>query len=681
MKYLDERISVTIPHSISTAGLYTYYVYSVTDTNPLFVGSVYISGSPTTIDLTDIARNTDWSISTTPIYNIGVYAKIIDGTTEYTSDTVYITPIYRYPNGSDVLESELNNNNSTLPLIHQELLPTYPVTPTDKIKFDCCFHNGETVDTEYGIYPVPETQVNNTTNTYNRYNTEYSGLYTQAQSWTNPTPIDKLTSIDKSIVWEEVVSDKPQSINLCGVELNDLTFPYTYVNSSSTSNDTILTTVTGSTINRSIESSAYPEAAITITPEYSNIDGSANPIDNWTYVAENNTYVNNTAVDSSVLLSLRYTDSNGDYIVEEDTTWNTKSSYTWDFCAADYTTDVDEVVLHLTNYLDVEIPVYYARQNGVNIHATLSYDSTNSMLILKFQTTAYNTKIEYTFDTIPSTYPDTIYFANTKYPDGYSTPALSIPVAEKVSGDIEVYGFQTLRTTTQVKLYTIYRLVNGELHELGDSIAIPASDSQTNKLTLYIKYLDNSDVWHEAIGNFYSPTIPYTYWSGIPVTVTATLSKNLLIVSIGGGNIFGSAPTTTNTKTPIAQTACSKYFLIWQDRYLTQQIQPFNKVNTYSETITGSEITNYYGKRKLYKTSNQPKWKLNSDWVTSEQYKYYESLFVSPTVQLYDSEYDKLYDVILTDRSFTEKTFDNQGKQLFNLTVEVEQTTTQDILY
>ena len=83
----------------------------------------------------------------------------------------------------------------------------------------------------------------------------------------------------------------------------------------------------------------------------------------------------------------------------------------------------------------------------------------------------------------------------------------------------------------------------------------------------------------------------------------------------------------------------------------------------------------------MYKTSNQPKWKLNSDWITEPQYKYYESLFVSPTVQLYDAENDKLYDVIVADRSYTEKTFNNQGKQLFNLTVEVEQTTTQDILY
>lgn len=688
MKYLDERISVTTSTSITTNGLYTYYIYSVTDTQPIFVGSVYIDSGSVTIDITDIARNyfASWSIdSSTPINNIGLYVKIVDNTTEYTSDVVYITPIYRYPNGKNTLETELDNNNSTLPLVHQELLPVYPNTPTEKINFDLYLHNGSETDSDYGVYPIPNKTISLQSNTYDRYLNTWGSMYTQSQSWVNPTPTDKLTSINNSIVWEETVSAKPETLDLCGsiIDLSTVSYPYTYINSSSTSNDSSLTLIDNTTINRSIESSTYPVGSITITPVYSSIDGSANPIDNWTYVAETNTYINNTEVTDSVLLSLRYTDANGDYIVEQDTTWNTHTTYSWDFCAAEYSTDVDEVMLHLTNYLDVELPVSYARMGSTNIHATLSYDTTNKLLILKFQTTEYNTKISYTFDEIASTYPDTIYIANTKYPEGYVTPALSIGEPEVESGDIEVFASRYIQSTSQVLLYTIYQIdKNNNIHEVTNSISMPALDSTTNKLKLLIKYLDTDGVWREGIATYYSPTIPYTYWSGIDITLTKTItSSGYLRIQVGGGNIFGSAPTTTNTQYKVAQTSCSKYFLIWRDRYLSQQIQPFNKINTYSEEITGSEITNYYGARNLYKTSNQPKWKLNSDWITESQYKYYESIFVSPTVQLYDAENDKLYDVIITDRSYTEKTFNNQGKQLFNLTIEVESITTQDILY
>ncbi len=162
---------------------------------------------------------------------------------------------------------------------------------------------------------------------------------------------------------------------------------------------------------------------------------------------------------------------------------------------------------------------------------------------------------------------------------------------------------------------------------------------------------------------------------------TATLTDSVLsgvFSQSGSRTIFATA---TDTATTIGKLVCpNRYFLLWQDRLGSQQCQPFDKVDTYSEDVEGSEITNYYGKRSLYKVEVQPKWKLQTGWITDDAYRCYEGLFVSPWVKLYDGDSDILYDVILKDRNYTEKNFLNQGK-LFNLEVTVEQTEKQDILF
>lgn len=133
---------------------------------------------------------------------------------------------------------------------------------------------------------------------------------------------------------------------------------------------------------------------------------------------------------------------------------------------------------------------------------------------------------------------------------------------------------------------------------------------------------------------------------------------------------------------PLLKVTCPKgYFLQWRDRWGSLQCQPFNKVNEYSEDIEASEITNYYGKRSIYKTENQPAFKINSGWIDTDVYPVYESIFVSPTLKLYDADTDTSYDVILKDRSYTEKTFENQQHQMFNLALNLELSAKQTILY
>lgn len=125
----------------------------------------------------------------------------------------------------------------------------------------------------------------------------------------------------------------------------------------------------------------------------------------------------------------------------------------------------------------------------------------------------------------------------------------------------------------------------------------------------------------------------------------------------------------------------SRFFLKWKDRYGMVQCQPFSGTELYEENFEKTHTKNFKNERKLVQISNQPKWKLNSNWISQDLYPFYESIFVSPWLQLYDAKFDKLYEVLLTNNTYTEKTFKNQGRQLFNLQLEVEQSKTQNILF
>ena len=125
----------------------------------------------------------------------------------------------------------------------------------------------------------------------------------------------------------------------------------------------------------------------------------------------------------------------------------------------------------------------------------------------------------------------------------------------------------------------------------------------------------------------------------------------------------------------------SRYFLKWMDRYGMPQCQPFKGTHTYSESTTKNSITNYKNIKKITDVSVNSNWKLNTDWISEKFYPFYESIFVSPWLQLYDAKEDKVYSVILTNTDYTEKTFKNQNRSLFNLELDVELDTKQTILY
>lgn len=124
----------------------------------------------------------------------------------------------------------------------------------------------------------------------------------------------------------------------------------------------------------------------------------------------------------------------------------------------------------------------------------------------------------------------------------------------------------------------------------------------------------------------------------------------------------------------------AQYYVQWIDRYGTYQCQPFSKISTFSNDYSTTHMISYDKvKKPIFKTVNST-WNLNSEFIPEDKLPYYESLFVSPKVILYDAKNDMSYNVVLTDTKFVEKTFANQQRRMFNLQITLEKANEQYIL-
>lgn len=124
----------------------------------------------------------------------------------------------------------------------------------------------------------------------------------------------------------------------------------------------------------------------------------------------------------------------------------------------------------------------------------------------------------------------------------------------------------------------------------------------------------------------------------------------------------------------------AKYYLMWQDRAGSFQSQPFDKVSTYSETFDREYITNYKSVKRPTTITTSPKIKIQTGYIDEKLYPYYESIFTSPYLLLYDTKEDKSYLVNVTG-DYTEKTFKNQGRQMFNIQLDLEFAKNQNMIY
>lgn len=123
----------------------------------------------------------------------------------------------------------------------------------------------------------------------------------------------------------------------------------------------------------------------------------------------------------------------------------------------------------------------------------------------------------------------------------------------------------------------------------------------------------------------------------------------------------------------------ARYYLQWKDRAGSWQSQRFTGVETFSETFNKEFVTVKKGKKPIT-IGVSPKIKIQTGFIEDELYPYYESIFVSPYLVLYDSKEDKCYQVNVTGE-YTEKTFKNQGRQFFNLQLDLEFAKQQNIIY
>ena len=125
----------------------------------------------------------------------------------------------------------------------------------------------------------------------------------------------------------------------------------------------------------------------------------------------------------------------------------------------------------------------------------------------------------------------------------------------------------------------------------------------------------------------------------------------------------------------------ANYYIVWQDRGGSYQCQPFSKTETYSESFKRNTWNRWDGEERYSSIDVQPKWKLNSGWVDESLMPYYESLYVSNNIQLWDIKNSEVIDCVLKDNNFTEKTFKNQGRKMFNIEVELVESKIQNIIY
>ena len=124
----------------------------------------------------------------------------------------------------------------------------------------------------------------------------------------------------------------------------------------------------------------------------------------------------------------------------------------------------------------------------------------------------------------------------------------------------------------------------------------------------------------------------------------------------------------------------AQYYVQWIDRYGTYQCQPFSKISTFSNDYSTTLMISYDKVKKPIFKEVKSTWNLNSEFIPEYKLPYYESLFVSPKVILYDAKNDMSYNVVLTDTKFVEKTFANQQRRMFNLQITVEKANEQYIL-
>ena len=241
----------------------------------------------------------------------------------------------------------------------------------------------------------------------------------------------------------------------------------------------------------------------------------------------------------------------------------------------------------------------------------------------------------------------------------------------------------------------IYR--NGVFSVTNGRNVIRVRDTNQNITWLYVRY-PASDIEGGEYPYAYayvegSVNVPaddedtdYNIFDGNDLVFTKSMypvSGDTSIALYDGNTVYPIEDTynwgTYDYKAAIFDVCPKKYYLFWQDRYGSFQCQGFNDYAKYSETFNKTEVQDYRNRRRNANIQVQSKWQLNSGWITEDLYPYYESIYTSPILILFDTEQNKRFSVMVSG-DYLEKTYKNQ-KKMINMNLELQENKTQNMIY
>lgn len=737
MNYLDERIiaNVTLKYPSLGDRLYRYEVAIDNEwTSPVFIGNCFIGADvpAKAIDITDIVRN--WYDFSYPYidtefqseWQVRIWLDADELEHSY-SDSICIYPIYRYPNRKTRMETPLSNNgvNWYIPALQGfnsdkkgEFLPHIPFVWSDKVDYNLAVNCGNVDDIEPYLY----TGVNKTLNqsNYGIWNTRYKlselwkGTEAETLDWIwdragqnitaayePPTGYYSFASL-APLSYKAYVYNVPAVIydaNSQAEQTPITSFPFVFEaeNTGEQQEYPIDLYIQDADANDLLN--IYPEVdkscRATVHCEIkeafendANLIMNANPTvpqvgDYFSVNASGITELNITLKDGGTVVRTVTINQGSETFSITDT--ESISNFVFLVGTTEYTFYLDQIC---------------SAGNGFEYIFNFVFSAKDIKI--------YPLKAKYEVDATFRTYrvfdapltQDNITIQNDGKDDS-SYKYERIQIYTRKNQDIEfVYGQQTLsqpadflsidsQISKGVKPSCYYAIVNnrGALYNTGQvSSAGNTFTGIEGDFTLYLF------MYREAtyeVTKITTKNLGFTkgFIIATPVTPSQPSTYHFYLqywnAVLNDSSKYQQYVASKNIIEVAKVDACpARYYLQWRDRYGSMQMQPFCKVDTYSEDLARTEIKNgCQDTRSLSNISIQPKWKLNTKWLNNTVYPYYESLLVSPWIKMYDTKEDTVYDVIITSSDYTEKTFKNQSKQQFNLQIDVEAANTQNILY
>lgn len=124
----------------------------------------------------------------------------------------------------------------------------------------------------------------------------------------------------------------------------------------------------------------------------------------------------------------------------------------------------------------------------------------------------------------------------------------------------------------------------------------------------------------------------------------------------------------------------AKYYLMWIDRTGGWMSWGFDGRCVMSEDVSTQYSVDMRNRNHTYLKSVNTKWLLNSLPLSLNENKALESILTSPILYIYDVENDESVEVVVITNKYESKTLLNT-KRLFNISLEVQTSQSQNILY